>query len=71
LNDNKTHVDHETHDLPKDFWEDITEAMNGSDNDDVTPLLIVLLPDDSHYDKVEALNLRVYDIMTSAAIKKR
>jgi hypothetical protein len=71
LNDNKTRVDHETHDLPKDFWEDITEAMNGSDDDDVTPLLIVLSPDDSHYDEVEALNLRVYDIMTSAAIKKK
>jgi hypothetical protein len=73
LNDNKTRVDHETHDLPKDsFWEDITtEAMNGLDDDNVTPLLIVLLPDDSHYDEVEALNLRIYDIMTSAAIKKR
>ena len=32
LNDIKTHVDYETHDLPKHFWDDVAEAMNGSDD---------------------------------------
>jgi hypothetical protein len=27
------HVDHETGELPKNFWEDVSEAMNDSDND--------------------------------------
>jgi hypothetical protein len=71
LNDNKTRADHETHDLPKNFWDNVAKSMNGSNDEDPTPLDIVLLPDDNHYDKVEALNLRVYDLMTSPAIKKR
>jgi hypothetical protein len=49
--------------LPKNFWDEVAESM--------TPLAIFLSPDDNHYDKVEELNLLVYNLMSSPAIKKK
>ena len=71
LNDIKTRVDHETHDLPKHFWDDVAEAMNGSDDDDSSALEVVLSPQDNHFDEIDSLNLHDFDIMTSSAIKKK
>ena len=71
LNDIKKRADHEANNLPKNFWDDVMEAMNNSEDDDPTPTKIVLSLDDLHIEEFDALDLRVYDIMTAAAIKKR
>ena len=71
LNDNKNRTDHERHALPKHFWNDVAEAMNGAADDDSTAIDVISPPDDLHYDEVEILNLLEYDIMTDVAIKKK
>jgi hypothetical protein len=57
LNNIKTRVGHETRNLPKDFWGDVAEAMNGSEDGDSVALSIVIPPDDSHFDETNALGL--------------
>jgi hypothetical protein len=49
LNDIKTRTDHERHDLPHHFWNDVTEAMNSAADDDSTAVDIVLPPEDMHW----------------------
>ena len=71
LNDIKTRTDHERHDLPHHFWNDVSEAMNSAADDDSTAVDIVLPPEDMHYEEVELLNLLDYDIMTAVSIKKK
>lgn len=70
LNDAKTRVDHESGEIPKNFWHDVAESMNGSDNDDDTALKIVLDEDDRHYDEIADVDLTEFDLMTATAIKK-
>jgi hypothetical protein len=71
LNDIKNRVDHETHQLPADFWEDVAEAMNGSVDDDDTALQLVINEDDEHYNELTSLNLQQFDVMTSTVIRKK
>ena len=71
LNDIKTRADHERHAMPKNFWHDVAEAMNGADDDDSTAVLVVLPVEDGHYEEVAELDLLEFDIMTSDAIKKK
>jgi hypothetical protein len=71
LNDYKARVDHETGELPNDFWEDVLEAMNGSDDDDSSALQVVVEEDDDHRDEIESIDLQDFDLMTSDAIKKK
>ena len=72
LNDIKTRVDHETGQLPKNFWEDIADAMNITSNDnDNTPLQVVLPEEDEHYKEIKLINLPDFDIMTSTVIQKK
>ena len=53
--------------MPKNFWHDVTEAMNGADDDDSTAVLVVLPVEDGHYEEVAD----EFDIMTPDAIKKK
>jgi hypothetical protein len=71
LNDIKTRVHHETQDLPKDFWGDVADAMNCSDDDDSIALCLILSADDDHFEEIKSLQLQDFDIMTPDAIKKR
>ena len=72
LNDSKKRTDHETGELPKNFWEDVLEAMNGSDDDDDdTALQIVIAQEDEHYEEIKSVKLQEFDIMSSSAIKKK
>ena len=71
LNDAKGRANHETGDMPKNFWQDVSEAMNGSDDDDNTALQCVIEDDDVHSAEIKLVDLTDFDIMTSAAIKKK
>jgi hypothetical protein len=71
LNDIKTRADHERRNLPKDFWIDVAEAMNGSEDDDDIALGIIIPPEDSHFEEINSLELWDFDIMTADAIKKK
>jgi hypothetical protein len=71
LNDIKTRTNHERNDMPRHFWDDVTESFNSAVDDDSTAVLIVLPTDDLHYDEVEGLNLLDFDMMTASAIKKK
>jgi hypothetical protein len=71
LNDIKTRTDHERHDLPHHFWNDVAEAMNSTADDDSTAIDVVLPPQDLHYEEVELLDLLDYDSMTAVTIKKK
>jgi hypothetical protein len=71
LNDIKTRTNHERNDMPRHFWDEVTESFNSAADDDSTAVLIVLPTDDLHYDEVEGLNLLDYDMMTASAIKKK
>ena len=71
LNDAKGRVNHETGDMPKNFWEDVSDAMNGSDDDDDIALQCVIEDEDEHYAEIKLVDLTDFDLMSSAAIKKR
>ena len=71
LNDAKGRVNHETGDMPKNFWEDVSDAMNGSDDDDDIALQCVIEDEDEHYAEIKLVDLTDFDLMSSAAIKKK
>ena len=71
LNDNKSRLDHELGGLPKDFWADVSEAMNISSDVDDSALKIVLSEEDPRYEELMDLNLRECDLMTASTIKKK
>ena len=68
------HVDNETVKHSKNIWEEVSEAINGSDNngdEDDTALQDVIAQEDKHGDKIKSINLQEFDIITSSAIKKK
>ena len=67
----KTRTDHETHNMPKIFWEDVAETMNGSAEDNPSPLEIVLSSGDVHSEEFDSLDLNDSDTMDAVAIKKK
>jgi hypothetical protein len=71
LSDIKTRADHEWHAMPKNFYHDVTEAMNGAHDNDSTAVLVVLPVEDGHYEEIAKLDLLKFDIMTLDAIKKK
>ena len=71
LNDNKNRVDHKTGRLPKNFWEDVAEAMNGLGNDNNTALKVVIKEEDQHCDEIKSMNLQQFDMMTASTIRKK
>jgi hypothetical protein len=70
LNDIKSCADHERRNFPKDFWVDVAEAMNVSEDDDDVALGIIIPSEDSHFEEVNSLELWDFDVMTANAIKK-
>jgi hypothetical protein len=71
LNDAKSRVDHETGGMRSNFWEDVMDAMNGSDDDDSSAVLLVLDDDDPHGDDITQIDIQQFDLMTVDAIKKK
>jgi hypothetical protein len=71
LNDSKARVDHETGDMPSNFWEDVMDAMNGSDDDDSCALLLIIDDDNPHGDDIRDIDTHQFDLMTVDAIKKK
>ena len=71
LNDAKKRVDHETGNMPKQFWIDVEEAYNCPDEDDDTFSLMVIGSDDLHSEELKNLNLKEYDTMSADLIKKK
>eukprot|EP00980_Cylindrotheca_fusiformis_P016822 scaffold5074_cov99-Cylindrotheca_fusiformis.AAC.4 len=71
LNDSKKRTDYEHGGLPKDFWEDVAEAMNCSDDDDSTALKLVISEEDEHYEDINSIHLKYFDLMTASCIKKK
>ena len=63
-------IDHETGGMPSNFWEDISDAMNGAGEDDGSALTIVINEDDPHAEEIHDVDLQKFDLMTSDAIKK-
>ena len=68
LNDIKNREDHETRKLPNDFWNEVSEAMNGAVEDDHSPLDLVISEEDA---ELLLLNLDEYDLMTSEVMRKK
>ena len=62
-------VDHETGRLPRNFWEDVAAAMNGSGDDDDTALQVVIAEEDEQYEEIMSINLQQFDFMTATAIR--
>jgi len=50
---------------------DVTEAMNGSSEDDDSALKVVLLEEDTRYRKIIALDLKQFDLVIAGSIKKK
>ena len=71
LNDAKNRVDHETGGMPCNFWNDVSDAMNGADEDDSCALCLVVEEDDPCKDEIREANLNQFDSMTADAIKKK
>jgi len=73
LNDIKTRTDHETGGLPSHFWNDVADALNVSedDDDDNCATIIVISPEDAHYEELMDLDLDDYDATTGAAARKK
>lgn len=71
LNDIKTRVDHETGNLPQDFWANVAEAVNSLEEDDDTALEVVMSEEDAHYEDVMDSALEDFDLMTAAVIRKK
>ena len=49
--------------MPKTFWEDVAETMNGSAENNPSPLEIVLSSGDVHYEEFDSLDLNDSDTM--------
>jgi hypothetical protein len=71
LNDIKTRADHELHEMPKNFWENVADTVNATDDNDTTALLVVLPVEDMHYEEIAVLDLKQYDIITADSVKKK
>ena len=56
LNDSGMHFDHVTGEIPKIFWEYVSEAMKGSDNDDDIALQVVFADKNKHCVKIKAIH---------------
>jgi hypothetical protein len=70
--DTAYYTDHETRQLPSDFWADVVAAaLNGDSEDDDSPLNTIIEADSPHYSKVMEVNLCQFDIMDSGAIRKK
>ena len=48
FSDSKMQANHETCGLPNNFWEDVSEAMNGLEGDDAMALQVVIKEEDKH-----------------------
>ena len=71
LNDAKNRVDHETGGMPGNFWNDVSDAMNGANEDDSCALCLVVKEDDPCEDKICEVHLNQFDSMMADAIKKK
>lgn len=71
LNDIKKRSDHETGELPSDFWADVASALNGDSEDDDSPLSLVISPHDRHYDEMMDLDLHEFDMVTASVVRKK
>ena len=71
LNDIKTCTDHETGGLPSHFWNDVADALNVSEDDDhnnsCATNIVIISPEDAHYEELMDLDLDDYDATTGAA----
>ena len=71
VNDIKNRKEHETRMLPKDFWNDVADALNVVSEDDDSALQLVISEDDLQYEELLLVDLEEYDLMTSDAIRKK
>jgi len=71
LNDSKATVDHETGEMPHDFWDDVVETMNGSDDDDSSALQLVIEEANDYCGEIKSIDLRDFNQMTCSAIMKK
>jgi hypothetical protein len=71
LNNVKNRVDHETRLMPNDFWADVSDAMNGSTDNDSCATVSVFDNDNPHAEEITDIDIDLFDMMTADAIKKK
>jgi hypothetical protein len=71
LNDIKNRVDHGTGRLPRYFWTNVAEVVNGASEDDDSPLQLVMSEDDIHRNEIMSMDLAECDVMTATVIRKK
>ena len=71
LNDAKISFDHDTGQLPKNHWGDVSEALHVSDNNDVVALQLVIAEEGEHCDKIKSIHVQEFDIMAFSVMKEK
>jgi hypothetical protein len=71
LNDIKSRADHESGNIPKQFWTDVSDAFNCPDEEDNTASQLIIDDEDPHASELKELEIEMFDTMSSEVIKKK